>query len=75
MEVARTADYGAIVSRAYPPGHPDHEPSDADPEGAARTVAALLRGEQVGPWLPGPPSTPATTGGSLGAILLSEMPP
>ena len=75
MEVARTADYGAIVSRAYPPGHIDHEPSDAEPEGAARTVAALLRGEQVGPWLPDASFDAREGGRVLGAIVLSEMPP
>lgn len=75
MEVERTADYGAIVSRAYPPGHIDHEPSDAEPEGAARTVAALLRGEQVGPWLADASFDAREDGRVLGAILLSEMPP
>lgn len=75
MEVARTADYGAIVSRAYPPGHPDHEPSDAEPEGAARTVAALLRGEHVGPWLPAASFDARDDDRVLGAVLISEMPP
>ena len=75
MEVDRTADYGAIVSRAYPPGHPDHEPGDAEPEGAARTVAALLRGEQVGPWLPEASFDARDGDRVLGAVLLSEMPP
>ena len=74
MEAARTADYGAIVSRAYPPGHPDHEPSDAEPDGAARTVAALLRGEQVGPWLPDASFDARDDGRVLGAVLVSDMP-
>jgi GNAT superfamily N-acetyltransferase len=75
MEVERTADYGAIVSRAYPPGHPDHEPSDAEPAGAARTITELLRGEQVGPWLPEASFDARDGGRVLGAVLLSEMPP
>jgi GNAT superfamily N-acetyltransferase len=75
MEVGRTADYGLVVSRAYPPGHLDHEPSDAEPEGAARTVAALLRGEHVGPWLADASFDAREDGRILGAILLSEMPP
>lgn len=53
LDEGRTAEYGALLGRAYPPDHPDHEPADVDPTSAAATVARYLRGEEVGPWIPG----------------------
>ncbi len=38
LSSTRTAEYGAVLCRAYPPDHPDHEPGDADPRAAASTI-------------------------------------
>jgi ribosomal protein S18 acetylase RimI-like enzyme len=51
MDAARVAEYGDVVVRAYPPEHPDHEPSDADPAAASDGLARYLRGEEIGPWV------------------------
>ncbi|MEO5745200.1 MAG: GNAT family N-acetyltransferase, partial [Terracoccus sp.] len=51
MSPQRATEYGAVVTCAYPPEHPDHEPADADPESAAQSVLEVLRGEAMGPWI------------------------
>ena len=51
MNQGRVAEYGEVLGRAYPPGHPDHEPADADPESAAEALRRCMRGEQIGPWM------------------------
>ena len=68
-------EYGAIMRRAYPPGHPDHEHGDVTPEGAAATVRGYLSGEVVGPLLPAASAEACTPDGDLlGAIFISELP-
>jgi ribosomal protein S18 acetylase RimI-like enzyme len=52
MDPARVADYVIVSAAAFPPGHPDHEPSDSDLAAGAEVLAATLRGEAVGPWMP-----------------------
>lgn len=51
MDAARAREYGAVIARAYPPDHPDHEPADADPESVAVALGEYLRGEAIGPWI------------------------
>lgn len=51
MDAGRTLEYGIVSTRAYPPDHPDHEPSDATAAAAAATLDRLVRGEALGPWL------------------------
>lgn len=51
MDAARVAEYGEVVVRAYPPEHPDHEPSDVDPVAASDGIAQYLRGDEIGPWV------------------------
>jgi ribosomal protein S18 acetylase RimI-like enzyme len=51
MDARRVAEYGEVVGRAYPPEHPDHEPSDADPVAASDGFAHYVRGEKIGPWV------------------------
>jgi GNAT superfamily N-acetyltransferase len=74
MVSTRTAQYGAVLRRAYPPDHPDHEPGDADPRAAASTIESYLRGEQVGAWIPDA-SLEATDqrGRVMGAIVISHI--
>ncbi len=49
IDPAHIQDYGMIVSRAYPPDHPDHEPADADPHHAADSILTYLTGTEIGP--------------------------
>lgn len=53
MNPDRAIEYGEVVTRAYPPEHPDHEPADADPASAAQAVLDVMRGETIGPWIAG----------------------
>ena len=46
-------EYGEVVTRAYPPEHPDHEPDDSDRASAAQAVSKVIRGEAMGPWIAG----------------------
>jgi len=49
----RAIEYGDVVTRAYPPQHPDHEPADSDPASAAQAVLDVTRGDTMGPWIAG----------------------
>ncbi len=51
MNPERTAEYGEVVSRAYPPERPDHEPADSDSASAAQAALDVMRGEAMGPWI------------------------
>lgn len=51
MSPGRAREYGEVVGRAYPPEHLDHEPTDLDPDSAARAILELMRGETLGPWI------------------------
>jgi len=51
MDADRVDVYAAVICRAYPPEHPDHEPGDSDPAIAAESICAYLRGDVIGPWL------------------------
>jgi GNAT superfamily N-acetyltransferase len=74
MVRTRTAEYGAVLCRAYPPDHPDYDPGDADPRAAASTVDSYLRGEEVGAWIPEASLEAADPGGRvMGAIVISEV--
>lgn len=53
MNPDRAAEYGGVVSRAYPPEHPDHEPADSDAGSAAQGILDVIRGESMGPWIAG----------------------
>jgi GNAT superfamily N-acetyltransferase len=53
MNPDRAAEYGGVVSRAYPPEHPDHEPADSDASSAAQGILEVIRGESMGPWIAG----------------------
>lgn len=70
MEPARVSAYGEVVARAYPPEHPDHEPTDADPESAARSFAQYIRGEEIGPWIAGASLHAADAAGRVVGVLL-----
>ena len=73
MEATRVREYGEVVMRAYPPEHPDHEPSDADPEATAEVFLQFLRGKEIGPWIAGA-SLHATDADDrvVGALLINE---
>jgi ribosomal protein S18 acetylase RimI-like enzyme len=51
MDPDRLLEYGEVVRRAYPPEHPDHEPSDSDAETVAAALSRCVRGEEIGPWI------------------------
>jgi ribosomal protein S18 acetylase RimI-like enzyme len=73
MDAALAGEYGEVVTRAYPPEHPDHEPADADPAAAARTLLQYVRGESIGPWIAGASlhvTDPA--GRVVGVLLVNE---
>jgi GNAT superfamily N-acetyltransferase len=53
MSPDRVAEYGGVVSRAYPPEHPDHELADSDAGSAAQGILDVVRGESMGPWIAG----------------------
>ncbi|MEO6998168.1 MAG: GNAT family N-acetyltransferase [Terracoccus sp.] len=73
MSPDRVIEYGEVVSRAYPPEHPDHEPADSDPESAAQAVLEVMRGETMGPWIAGASLHVADhTDRIVGQILVSE---
>lgn len=73
MEATRVREYSEVVMRAYPPEHPDHEPSDTDPEATAEVFLQFLRGEEIGPWIAGA-SLHATDADDrvVGALLINE---
>ena len=73
MDPDRASEYGAVIARAYPPDHLDHEPADADPESAARSLLTYIRGEDIGPWIAGA-SLHATdaSGRVVGVLVLNE---
>ena len=74
MASTRTAQYGAVLCRAYPPDHPDHESGDADPRAAASTIESYLRGEQVGAWIPDASLEATDQGGRvMGVIVISQI--
>lgn len=76
LDGTRTAAYGDLASRSYPPEHPDHEPDDADPATAARTIEAVLRGEEVGHWMPEASLEASDDAGDIvGAIIVSAVEP
>ncbi|OFE16811.1 hypothetical protein BA895_04450 [Humibacillus sp. DSM 29435] len=73
MSADRVIEYGGVVSRAYPPNHLDHEPTDADPESAARSVLGVMRGEAMGPWIAGASLHVADHSGRVvGLVLITE---
>ncbi len=47
----RAREYAAVVARAYPPEHIDHEPADSDTAAAAQEILDVMRGESMGPWI------------------------
>ncbi len=73
MSPDRVMEYGAVVARAYPPEHPDHEPADANPESAAQAVLEVMRGEAMGPWMAGASLHVADhTDRIVGVVLVTE---
>lgn len=73
MSPDRVIEYGEVVSRAYPPEHPDHEPADADPGSAAQAVLEIMRGEAMGPWIAGASLQVADHSGRVvGVVLITE---
>ncbi len=69
----RAIEYGEVVTRAYPPDHPDHEPSDRDSASAAQAVLDVMRGETMGPWITGASLHVADhTDRIVGQILITE---
>lgn len=67
-------EYGEIVWRAYPPGHPDHDMLEATPADAARTVQGYLDGRIVGPLLRDASCEAWTDGRLAGMCVISRMP-
>lgn len=51
MTPDRAIEYGDVVTRAYPPEHPDHEPADSEPASAAAAVLDVMRGAAIGHWI------------------------
>lgn len=73
MSLDRVIEYGAVVTRAYPPEHPDHEPADATPDSAAQGVLEVMRGESMGPWIAGASLHVADhTGAIVGVVSVTE---
>jgi ribosomal protein S18 acetylase RimI-like enzyme len=75
MDALRAADYGQVVARAYPPDHPDHEATDADPAAATGSLLRYVRGEDIGPWI-ADASLHVTdeAGRVVGFVLINETP-
>ena len=67
-------EYGEVMRRAYPPDHPDHEPGEATPEGAAATIRGYLSGEIVGPVIAEASAEARLDGALAGVNVVSEMP-
>ncbi len=66
--------YAAVYIRAYPPEHPDHDPSEVTVEAAANTITTYLSGEEVGPLnrlASGEALDPS--GVVIGVIIVSEL--
>jgi GNAT superfamily N-acetyltransferase len=72
MDPDRAAEYGGVVSRAYPPGHPDHEPADSDASSAAEGILDLIRGESMGPWIAGASLHIADHGDRIVGLILAN---
>ena len=67
-------EHAALIQRAYPPDHPDHEVAEATPEGAAETIRGYLSGEIVGPLLADASAEALIDGVLAGMNVVSEMP-
>lgn len=67
-------EYAEVYVRAYPPEHPDHDPGEAEPTGAAEAIARYLSGEDVGPLIRTASAEARSPNGAfLGAIIVSEL--
>ena len=68
-------EYGEVVWRAYPPGHPDHDMLEDSPAAAGGTVARYLSGEIVGPLLRAASCEAWSADGALaGFCVISRLP-
>ncbi|AZI58024.1 GNAT family N-acetyltransferase [Nakamurella antarctica] len=73
MSPDRAREYGSVIARAYPAAHPDHEPTDSDPESAGQAVLDIMAGLVMGPWIAAASvHISDQTGRIVGHILISE---
>mgnify|MGYP001153647851 CR=1 FL=1 len=67
--------YAGPVLRAFPPEHPDYDPSIPDLPAAVLTVASYLAGDVIGPFVaPASSEAVGADGRVLGGLVVNRMP-
>lgn len=69
------ARYGGAVLRAFPPQHPDYDPSIPDLDAAVLAVASYVAGDVIGPFVAAASSEVVGEDGRvLGGLVVNRMP-